>query len=115
MFLNSCIPAGWKVAKDVREVCAVDCEGLAMPDCEGTPPCMAVFGAPLEAGCSWGQEEYAGCRTGGEFDEHGGLMGYPCATTPAWGHSADAPEKWYEFELSCVPDGWVIAEEAPCQ
>ncbi len=115
MFVNSCIPTGWKVGEDRSNICAVDCEGLAMPDCESTPPCMAVFGAPLEAGCSWGEEEYAGCRTGGEFDEHGGLMGYPCATEPMWGHPGGAPEKWYEFELSCVPDGWFSAEEPPCQ
>jgi len=116
MFIDSCLPDGWQVLEDTSKVCVVSaCEGLAMPDCEGTPTCLAEWGQPLQDGCTWGEVEYAGCRTGGEIDEHGALMSFPCALEPVWAHPAGAADQWYKFALSCVPDGWVSAEEPPCQ
>jgi len=36
-------------------------------------------------------------------------------TVVTWAHPADEPEKWFVFPDSCVPDGWVSAEQSPCE
>lgn len=113
-FIELCTQAGWKVLEDTSDVRALTSERLAMPNCESTPPYMAVFGAPL--GENWSSRgEYVGWRVGKNFDVHGSIMAYPCATETVGGCAANAPEKWYGFELSYVPGLWVSAQEPTCQ
>lgn len=112
LFNDMCIPEGW-VAGDWDEACGSGCEGLAQADCEAADHCFPVFGAPLLDGCISGDSQYAGCWTG-EKHEDGEVVGISCATMVTWAHSADAPEEWYVFADSCVPDGWVSSEVDPC-
>ena len=115
MFINGCLPEGWTTGEGADLVCdAQPCEGLPQADCESTYHCFPIFGAPLLDGCTKGESEYAGCWTAEKLED-GEVVGFSCATVGTWAHPADAPEEWYRFVDSCVPDGWVVSEQPPCE
>ena len=114
LFSGGCVPKGWAKGEGADLVCdAQPCEGLPQADCETTYHCFPIFGVPLLDGCTWGESEYAGCWTSSKLED-GEVAAFPCATVVTWAHPADAPDEWYVFADSCVPDGWVSSEVDPC-
>ena len=115
MFINNCMPEGWTTTEAGGLVCDDElCMGLSLADCQATDHCMPVNGVPLEDGCTFGEDQYAGCWTAETMD-NGEVALVPCATAETWAHVPGESEEWYLFADSCVPDGWVVAEEPPCE
>ncbi len=115
MFINNCLPEGWTEKEVGGLICDGElCIGFSLADCESTDHCMPVSGVPLEDGCTFGEDQYAGCWTAETMD-NGELALVSCATAETWAHTPGEPEEWYLFPNSCVPDGWVMAEEPPCE
>jgi hypothetical protein len=115
LYSGGCVPQGWAKGEGADVVCGAQaCEGLPQAECETTYHCFPVFGAPIEDDCTSGESEYAGCWTAQKL-EGGEVVAFTCTTAVTWAHPADDPNSWYQFQDSCVPDGWVPVEEDPCE
>ena len=108
-FQDSCVPDGW-VAGDHDDACGVSCDGLDEVACDASEACMAIEGWPEAQAClAWrnepgaGEAQFVSCA---EFE--------PCGLAMEWAHPPDHPDEFWLFQTTCIPQGWVVVEEAPC-
>lgn len=115
LFITGCFPDGWTRAEEADLICdSKPCQDLSLAECKTTAYCLPINGTPVLEGCTYGEAVYAGCWTGQAIKD-GELVFLECNQISTWAHPADSQTQWYRFPDSCVPDGWVTAEQSPCE